>query len=476
MKNKRLIFLICTIFITGVFTRKSYAQEENPTGGTAKIEFSTDSLISLPDSLLHPIDHTLNSTLNKIVSAEDSFTSPLNKVEVKVDSVSNRIHEMETQPMQAEKKIESPVDNTEGKINSKLSLPGQSFKIDQMQVHTDGLSAGNVIPKVKLPALSSRLDLPSIPDLKEIQLPDMSKLENVGSAGNSLDEIRKYLPDDMKGQAKEISDLYSHAHSQKDIDQYIDNEAIKLDGTGELDKMNGQTQAVNTGLKSLSALDKLQLKEAFKNKKIKTQALSKLAEEGQKVAGDRFESIKGVKDKMMALKKKYSYVGSIYDLKNAKKVNSLKDEPLRKRIVLGGNMVIKRADPLALDVDPTLGYRFNAKLTLGLSGTYRFALAHNTGYVIHIPDQAYGYGAYGSYTLWKSIFGHAEFKSSSIAIKNNDLVTSRQWVSGFMVGLGNEYKLYGPIHGTVMLMYNTLHKSDPVDPRPWQVKFGVLIN
>jgi hypothetical protein len=188
------------------------------------------------------------------------------------------------------------------------------------------------------------------------------------------------------------------------------------------------------------------------------------------------EQIPAVKEKMTELKKKYSYVGSINDLDHAKKRNSLKDEPLQRRLVLGGNMQVMRGEPLSLDLSPTLGYQFDKKFSAGISGAWRLAVIHNTRYNFNIPSEMYGFGSYASFRFFKGLFAHGELESKCYAVKIDDITTESKWVKGLLIGIGNEYCIYKSIRGTMIFMYNTLHNGQSPDPKPWQVKFGIKMN
>ncbi len=140
------------------------------------------------------------------------------------------------------------------------------------------------------------------------------------------------------------------------------------------------------------------------------------------------------------------------------------------------NIQLKFADPLSLDLAPTIAYKFNKVFRLGGSITYRIAIINETKYKIDIPADMYGYSLFASHNFFKGIFGHLEYERMSKAIMDNDILVRRKWVDGFMVGIGKQYKIFNKLNGAVILMYNTLHNEHSPHPRAWQVKMGFYVD
>ena len=447
-----------------------YGQIKELSEKEISIPSKTDSIQQIPDAILQNAAREIDSMLYQVSFIRDSIAAPLVQFQHKTDSLNSLIEYIENIPRDIENKILSPVQKTVDKISDKLTIKNQSFKIGEMQVRTDGIGIKNILPKTILPDLGRRLDLPEIPVIKTVR-----RFETVGRL-ETTELINKYLPKELHENSGELQKLYNDVNSRENIDKFIDQQAMKMDELAEVHKMSGQTGMMNTGMDALSSLDQLKIRESLKNNKIREQTLKKLADKGQEYLSDHLEQIPEVKEKMMELKKKYSYVGSINDLEHAEKRNSLKDEPLRKRLVLGGNIQVKRAEPLSIDLSPSLGYKFNKKFTAGVTGTWRFAILYHTKYNFQIPSEMYGYGSYASYRIFNGFFGHFEMESKCYSKKLDDITTQKIRANGLFIGIGNEYRIYKSLRGTVILMYNTLHNDQSPDPKPWQIKFGFKIN
>ena len=107
------------------------------------------------------------------------------------------------------------------------------------------------------------------------------------------------------------------------------------------------------------ALD--QLKQNTDMNQAKQQMKAKMANHAREFITQHAEKLQQIQGKMGELKRKYSYVPNSNDLSQAKKRTSLKDEPLSRRLTIGGNFTLSKTNPSQLDLSPTVVYQVNTR-------------------------------------------------------------------------------------------------------------------
>ena len=186
--------------------------------------------------------------------------------------------------------------------------------------------------------------------------------------------------------------------------------------------------------------------------------------------GDKLQT---AQSKLTKLKRKYSTVLNSNDLSTAIKRKSLKGEPFKKRLYLSGNFQIISTDPVSLDASPMLGYRFDKKLTAGITGTYRHTFgSYQPG--IRVSENMSGYGTFISYDVVKSFFAYSEAERMNVQVKEplTDL-KHREWVSGVHAGIGRVFSFSKLLKSQVLFLYNFSHKNNKeLYPRKFIVKVG----
>jgi len=223
------------------------------------------------------------------------------------------------------------------------------------------------------------------------------------------------------------------------------------------------------------------------------EAQQKLLAKAKEIGAGAFEQyqdkVQQVQEQAQKLKKKYSSVADARDLSTAVKRNSLKGEPLAKRLVLGGTFQItpsfSRKDSLkglpkdysaSVDLSPVIGYRLNKKFTAGASVTYRANIIADE---LETHNQTYGWRGFLEYFPKESIFFHGEYQAISTEVTASDAnieEPSRQWINGALVGVGKEFALFKGIKGQVMILYDFLFDgySSPYQ-RPLAIRFGIVM-
>ncbi len=226
---------------------------------------------------------------------------------------------------------------------------------------------------------------------------------------------------------------------------------------------------------------------ALKNRQEARQRLLDHAKKiGAKAFGQHQDKVQEVQEKFQKLKMKYSSLGDARDLSTGVKRSSLKDEPFKKRLVIGGTMQIQPSHSrqlsnqslqeasAAIDLSPTVGYRLNKNFTLGVGATYRAQLDKDA-MPWNANDNTYGGSGFLKYYPSESYFLHGEYLSmmTSIADATASGELSRRWVNSGLIGIGKEYVFFKGIKGQVMVLYNLLHEHGESPYRkPFMIRFG----
>jgi len=150
-------------------------------------------------------------------------------------------------------------------------------------------------------------------------------------------------------------------------------------------------------------------------------------------------------------KKKYSKLTSLQDSENAVRKNSLKNEPLRKRIVFGGDFNIRGEGPAEVSFEHFISYRINRKFQLGntlkMKGSYK---TRNDWPLIESYSQGeYSVGAFSEYETFRQISLRAEYN---------------YWfesTSTLGLGLVKEFNLGGNLRSRITFLYEFSSLSQP---------------
>jgi len=279
--------------------------------------------------------------------------------------------------------------------------------------------------------------------------------------------LKRETEEEVKKRSIELEDEVMSREELEALKDFQDPDVI---GTHqkELDKMTSQMEDINKQASEIEG---------------NVPNPAELMAEARQLNVDHFEGhnakISSVQEKMAQLKRKYKQVNSIHDLKNAVKRSSLKGEPLKKRLLIGGNLNIQVGRETAIDFAPFLGYKFTKRLRTGVSGTIRMIFKTEPTYFSRDDQKALAFRYFWEYAIAKGFFAHAEYErfsanrpQASITTSNSTDQMQRQWGSGALLGLGKEYNLSKKFKGQLLLLYDFLHDENSYYPRPWTVRFG----
>ncbi|MEO9802266.1 MAG: hypothetical protein ABJF04_03415 [Reichenbachiella sp.] len=171
------------------------------------------------------------------------------------------------------------------------------------------------------------------------------------------------------------------------------------------------------------------------------------------------------------LKQKYSKVVNSNDLSTATKRKSLEGTSFWGRLVFGGTFQIHIDKQSSIDLNPELAYRINKKWDVGVGGNYRVNAAVEDLLGTIQDQKIYGYRIFTEYQLYKSFFGHVEFES--LAARPTDVDgASVEWNNSLLAGIERRFKLGDSVEAQISLLYNFMHKSNPLYTSPWNIRFG----
>lgn len=291
------------------------------------------------------------------------------------------------------------------------------------------------------------------------------------------------LPSNVKfpGKVKEISGAVSGNQAMDAMPDRIKD--LQQEGLGKVsegyvttafgidERLSGLKQAQNMDVTSIPGEYQQQASMLQDSTALKRMAEEKAQAAALKYLSEHPEITNGIQRQMDFLLKKYAIIPNSNDLSTATKRNSLKGKTLRERLVFAGNFQILTFDPFSIDLSPQIGYRFNARMTLGIGMNYRQAFADS---VPGISNNVIGMKAFGSYDLIRNFFGYTEFDHDSPGVVRSENGIKREWQNAFFAGVGKKFSISSKLDVTIVMMYNFLHDPEQhIYPRPWSIRVGV---
>lgn len=189
-------------------------------------------------------------------------------------------------------------------------------------------------------------------------------------------------------------------------------------------------------------------------------------------------TVKLDKEKIGLLQKKYSKVISSDDLSTAEKRSSLEGKSFKQRLFIGGNFNVTSTDPIAIDLTPQVGYKFNRRFIVGVGMLYRKTFSNDSIKTVGVPENGIGYNAFTSYDIVKSFFAYGEYSAliTEEAGTGSDGKVKKQ-VDGLMLGIGKKVSIHPNVNMTIMLLYDFFHKPmNSLTPKPFSIKIGFQLS
>lgn len=171
---------------------------------------------------------------------------------------------------------------------------------------------------------------------------------------------------------------------------------------------------------------------------------------------DHPELLNGAKRKMDFLYKKYSVLTNSNDLQNAVKRTSLTGKPFKERLHVASNFQLLSYQPVTIDFSPSLGYRINTRLIVGIGGTYRQSLTIFLAISFYILNFA---------------------RNTTNVQQESKSPSPRIFHKALLLGLGRKFRIHTKVDMTLVVAYNFLKQpNDPIYPSPWIIRVGFQLN
>jgi hypothetical protein len=178
---------------------------------------------------------------------------------------------------------------------------------------------------------------------------------------------------------------------------------------------------------------------------------------------------------------KKANLASLLNIFGLNKINnpySYSGTPLKKRIVLGGNLqIVQFENPFIIDLSPRIGFRLNKIFTTGVEFNYRASIgaSDTTSSVSSSPTDMNGYRIYLDALIISGFFVHTEFESMTPVKLGGGDDQQWVWVNSFLAGIGKTYKIKSLVSGSVAVLYN-FNKKNTFYKNRFQIRFGFNIN
>ena len=441
-----------------------------------KVVTRIDSLSNKSATLLENATDSLNNLSSSI---QGKLQSSIDSLQQKLEQITNNGNEKLSNATEKADKLTRRIDSLQNVLSNKLQL-------DKLGKYGASVTGADFADKLKLPELNSK----SIPELEKLSLPEMKGLSGMNT------QILKQVQDDggLKGQGinlltgrvdEQIRDLGAQARrlrqeagSQRgeEIDQLIDSKVAQM---SELKYLNEQTSQLNA-LKELPESMLADLNRYNNEQALKAELRNTAVKQVKNYFTGHEDKLSQAQGMMSKLKKKYSCVPDSRDLSTAVKATSLKDEPLKKRLVFGLGFQIQRTNPISVDLSPNLLYRFNKLFSAGISGTYRASLGieNNSAIAVNTSQDVYGASLIVQHKVWKGFFTHGEFQYMSRPITDQKTTTdqpTRTWHEGLLLGIGKQMNFSKALKGQIIFTYDFLHTEASPNPKAWNIKFGLML-
>jgi hypothetical protein len=421
------------------------------------LELSVDSLQNQYAQNVSGLRASAAKYQGKIDSLQ-SINLPTKQYIAKLDSVSRKLDAL---PRELDDQVKQLQEKFLNKINQADFPPELQSKISELRSSIKKLTGHSLLEKT-----TGKFDLSSVANLE-------SKLE-LDALSSKVDVLS--LPVDPIGPLGDLP-----------------NEEINIDGLNGLSEMNGQMPTVTKDLEALNgnlnmnSAEQIATEQATQLKEVQVlqqstsglplqtisnegEAKEILKQQAQKVAMNHFSGkqaqITAAMEKLGKFKSKYSSVSNISELPKHLP-NPMNEKPPIERLVPGLALQFQsKTGDFMIDFNPYVGFRVTEKLTSGIGWNQR--VAYNfTNHSFNNYRIVYGPRSFVEYNLKKGFYPRAELEYVNAAIEEYGQTIStdpmhRQWVLGMFLGLKKEYRIAGKVKGTAMLMtrlFNPDHKS-----------------
>lgn len=276
----------------------------------------------------------------------------------------------------------------------------------------------------------------------------------------------------------------SLGHFRKEALGMAETELLNLTGFGQVQATSASFVDSQEQLKGLrpSATDLeltgqtlAQQKSSFnryKNAKSLKSDLSRISDSKLLQHSQQFNE---VHKSLVRLKKRYLTLPSSMELSSGTKVGSLKDRPIKERLVLGGNIRITQGKGTNVDFSPSLAYLITKRFSTGVEAIYRGEFENGKGWRESFNTHTYGGRLFADYAVIRSFYAHTEAEIISTPTITRSDGAAHMMIPGAMLGIGRRFGVGGKVNGKVIIQYNFLHSENEIYSSAWVMRFGIEI-
>lgn len=278
---------------------------------------------------------------------------------------------------------------------------------------------------------------------------EYQKLQEIYEAYGQYDSsyLNKFQPDSMKLDSSLIADRFD---LKKRMESYLPPEMAQESNAKIEDQL---THGALDEYGQIQQVDRSGVTEFFK-----------------KIPSEEF-----VKSQLSlkAAKEKYSTVPNLEKKEEGIKRNSLKGSPLKDRFFLNGNIAVQSTDPIIIDANFQIGYRWNKSLSSGVGLLVREQI-NNTDST-SLTGDAHGFSFFANYDIIKDFFIYGEYQ----AVKNKSLfretTAASNWQYATLLGIGRKFRISAKVGINIMLLYDFNYKNNSLNSRPLMPRVGYHI-
>lgn len=407
----------------------------------------------------------LTSKLDSLRSLGKSTESILSKL----DSLSNKKNQL---IREVEEKKQGLITKSKEKVNSwreKMESKAGMDPLDKIPADKTGVVAEKINEaRAVVPDLDTSIDIPGIEGLSSLDalgeefklpstdLPNVDLSPDLASLNKNFD-IKHF--DKFNNISEKVGIAGGQLGSLEEITSNPNGAIENIDQVADIKKELGGIDVIQDN-EFMEAADMLKDPKAMKEE-MKSVAVKKAVNhfEGKE------EVLQQAMEKLSKYKQKYESLNSLSDLKK-RPPNAMKGKPVIERIIPGVGLQILKNNDLLLDINPYVGYRISGRITSGLGWNQRIGYSLDNNYFTS-PSVIYGPRLYGEVKGWRGFVFRAEGElvNSRVPPSTRRVTIDdghRDWVRTAFVGIKKEYRFFGKVKGTAMIMfvvYNDHRKS-----------------
>jgi hypothetical protein len=209
---------------------------------------------------------------------------------------------------------------------------------------------------------------------------------------------------------------------------------------------------------------------------LRNKAKHKVMEKAINYLGEHGNELVTVQNKLNRLLRKYQQFSNSEDLSTAVKHTSLKGRTFFEHLLVGGNFNVISIRPVAIDLSPMIGYKFNRRVSTGIGANYRCTFADSIRNQRYISPGNRGLKVFLNYDLYRGLFAYAELERSGLSIKKIENAGKR-CSNNYFIGVGKKILIHPKIYFTTVFTYNLNNsENNPFYPRRFQVKLGFQLS